>query len=179
MNKILDSIRECALDIAFPKHCIFCNKLIPAGEKICICNNCSDKTLWLRTVVIDDKSGCEEVMCPLKYEGNVRESMLKFKFKSIKYLGFTFAKEMAAMLDERKFFNNEVIITAVPIHGIRDRAYNQSEVLARVICELTGTDYCGNLLYKIKPIERISGMGYNDKKFFSKNAFHINSRYNL
>ena len=175
MKKVLNFFKEVCLDMLFPKHCIFCNRLIGAGETYCICSNCASKVSESKTVIIDERSGMEEVISPLEYEGNVRYTMLNFKFRGIKYLGYTFAVEMAKMLKDRKFFNSDVIITAVPVHSIRDRAYNQSEVLAKNICKLTNTKYSGNLLYKIKPIDRLSGMKVTDKKFFVKNAFHIDS----
>ena len=163
----------------FPKHCIVCDKFIPAGMIYCVCDKCYPDIEKEKKVIIDEKSGCDEIISPFIYRDNVRKSMLKFKFKGIKYLGYTFAKEMAAMLKERKFFNDDTIIIPVPIHPIRDRDYNQSEVLAKNLCKLTNTHYYKDILCKIKPIERLSGMSYNDKSFFIKNAFHINSRYNL
>ncbi len=167
------------LDIAFPKHCIFCGRLIPAGKKLCVCNKCSYKLILQRVAIGDERSGCDEVLSPLKYEDGVRLSMLKFKFKSVKYFGYTYAKVMADMLIDRRFYNDDCIIAAVPIHSIRDRAYNQSEVLARLLCRLTNKEYCDNLIYKIKPIDRLSKMNNIDKAFYSKDSFHINSCYNV
>ena len=179
MKTILNFFKEWFLDMLFPKHCILCNRLIGAGKLYCVCDKCTHKLNDLRRVIIDEKSGMDEVICPFEYKDNVRNAMLDFKFRGIKYLGYTFAKEMSNMLKDRKFFEGEVIITAVPIHVTRDRVYNQSEVLAQNICKLTNKEYSGNLLYKIKPIDRISGMKVVDKKFFTKGAFHIDSRVNL
>lgn len=177
--KIFDFITECIIDIAFPKHCIFCNKLVPAGKKLCVCNKCSYKVILQRATFADDDGGCNEVMSPLKYEDNVRLSMLKFKFKGVKYLGYTYAKAMADMIVGRKFYDDDCIITAVPIHRVRDRAYNQSEVIARIMCQLTNKKYCDNLIYKVKAIDRLSGMSNSDKVFYSKDSFYINSNYNV
>ncbi len=179
LYKFFNFVFECALDIAFPKRCIFCGKLIFAGKKLCVCSRCSYKVILQRMVFGDDDTNCDEVLSPLKYEDGVRLSMLKFKFKSVKYYGYTYARAMADMLIGRSFYNDDCIITAVPIHRVRDRAYNQSEVIARILCNLTNKKYCDNLIYKVKPIDRLSGMSNIDKAFYSKGSFHINSCYNV
>ena len=179
MKRVLNYFKEIILDIAYPKHCIVCNKLIPAGQTYCVCDVCYPARHKEKKVIIDEKSGCDEIISPFIYRDNVRKSMLKFKFKRLKYLGMTFATEMTAMLEERKFFNKDIIVVPVPIHPVREREYNQSEVLAQNICKISGIEYTNNLLYKIRPIDRLSGMSYNDKKFFIKNSFHVNSGYNL
>ncbi len=130
-------------------------------------------------IISDSITGCEEIICSLQYDGNVRDAMLEFKFKGVKYIGSTFASTLADLVGERRFLTDDCIIVAVPTHTIRGRAYNQSEVIAKEFCTLTNKEYCDSLIYKTKPISKISGMSLEDKAFYSKDAFYINSGYNI
>lgn len=177
--KCLCVSKEVILDIVFPKKCIFCSRLIPAGSRICICKKCISQPAQQAEIISDANTACEEVICSLKYDGNVRDAMLEFKFSGVKYIGSTFAKTLSDLADGRKFLTEDCIITAVPVHTVRDRAYNQSEVIAKEFCAFTGKEYCDCLIYKIRPINKISGMNRVDKEFFSIDSFHINSGYNI
>lgn len=131
------------------------------------------------SVCVDESTGCDEVISALHYDGSTREAMLKFKFKDLKYLGYSFGKVLSDAVKDRAFVNADTVVTAVPLHISRDREYNQSEVIARHLCNELNMEYCSNLIYKIKPIDRLSGMENHDKSFFAKDAFMINPLANL
>lgn len=166
-------------DFVFPRYCIICGRVIPPGQKLCLCDGCSDVATQMRAVFDGKQINCTEIISALKYDGNTRDSMLKFKFKGIKHLGYTFGKLLADCVRDREFVNNDTIVTAVPIHDIRDREYNQAEVIARVVCDELSMTYTSDIFYKIMPIERLSGMEKHDKKFFINNAFLFNPSVNL
>lgn len=166
-------------DLLFPKHCIICGTILPLTQKLCICTKCEPDVKDMVSVCVDQNTGCDEVISALNYSGNVRRSMLKFKFQDIKYLGYTFAKVLSQAVKGRSFVGDNTIVTAVPIHISKDREYNQSEVIARELCKELGLNYTGGIIYKIKPIERLSGMANHDKDFFIKEAFMINPIINL
>ena len=170
---------EFVCDFVFPRYCVVCGKIIPPGQKLCLCDECADTAVRMRTVFDGEQINCTEIISALKYDGNIRTSMLKFKFKGIKHLGYTFGKLLADCIKNREFVNDDTVLTAVPIHDIRDREYNQSEVIARVVCEELGMVYTSDLFYKIMPIERLSSMEKQDKKFFINDAFLFNPTVNL
>lgn len=176
---ISKGIGNTILDTVYPKYCVMCGKMMPAGEPYCVCASCKPLQLRQRRNITDSKCGCDEVMSPFKYDGIVRRSMLRFKFRGIKYIGYTFANDMADMLSGRAFVNEDCILIPVPIHISRDRAYNQSEVLADYISDMTGIPVCRNAVCKIRPISRISGMKHSDKRFFIQDSFHIDANYNF
>ena len=167
------------LDLIFPKYCITCGAVLPLTQKLCICSKCEPSIKSMVSVCVDESTGCDEVISALHYDGSTREAMLKFKFKDLKYLGYSFGKVLSDAVKDRAFVNADTVVTAVPLHISRDREYNQSEVIARHLCNELNMEYCSNLIYKIKPIDRLSGMENHDKSFFAKDAFMINPLANL
>lgn len=183
---LMKSFFKCAVwlgnlisDLLFPKYCIICGSMLPLTQKFCICAKCEPDVKYMASVCVDESTGCDEVISGLEYCGNVRQAMLKFKFQDLKYIGYTFAKVIFQKVKNRAFINGNTIVTAVPIHIARDREYNQAEVIARELCKELGLSYTDGIIYKIKPIERLSAMDKQDKYFFTKESFMINPTVNL
>ena len=176
---ILKGVANTILDTIYPKYCVMCGRMMPANVSYCVCDRCKVSQHKQRRNITDRKCGCDEVMSPFRYDGVTRRSMLRFKFKGVKYIGKTFSVAMADMLNGRKFIEGDCLLVPVPIHINRDRAYNQSEVLADYISDMTGISVCRNAICKIRPIGRISGMKYKDKRFFIKDSFHFDVNYNF
>ncbi|MCL2497642.1 MAG: ComF family protein [Symbiobacteriaceae bacterium] len=81
-----------------------------------------------------------------RYQGEVQKLVGLFKFSKRAHLAYTFAQAMHKNL----FCNledNYDIITYVPMHyqGVRERGYNQSELVARELSALTGIASLGLL----------------------------------
>ena len=177
--KGLSFCRELCVDMLFPKYCINCGKIMPPGKTLCVCDKCALAVADMNCIFTDNNSGCDEIVSALKYDGKIREAMLKFKFKDIKYLGYTFGSLLADAVRGRAFLENAALITAVPIHVDRDREYNQSEVIARCMCSQLGLEYSSGIIYRVKPIQRLSGMTSDDKEYFIKNSYLFNPLVNL
>jgi len=177
--KTASSICNGVLDILFPKRCIGCDKLMPVSEMFCLCDNCQRELKKEKIFIREDENGYDEIISPLPYRDNIRRSLIEFKFKNLKYLGYTFAKAMYNELKNRSFISSDCYILPVPIHISRDRDYNQSAVLAKYLSNWLGVDILDDALFKIKPISRLSGMELEDKKLYIKNSFIYNPCINL
>ena len=118
--------------------------------------------------------GCDVIMSPLPYCGEIRNAMLDYKFNGIKYPGYSFAYAVASKFDDLKIDPKNCVIIAVPIHVSRDRDYNQSEVIARNIAQMLGVEYVDDAIFKIKPIAGLSSMDDDDKMFYIRNSFGFN-----
>ena len=135
------------LSIVFPEHCPFCDALSPHREP---CENCADvprKAGSPRT--LPGKSGCLCVS-PFRYEGEVRQSILHFKFHGRRDYASYFGRQIAEEI--RQWMEiSDCIFVPVPIsrHRMRERGYNQSFLLARAAAEKLGIP-CVELLEKVK-----------------------------
>ncbi len=176
---ISKGVGNTVLDTVYPKYCVMCGRMMPANISYCVCSDCKPIQQKQRHYIVDKGCGCQEVMAPFRYDGITRRSMLRFKFRGIKYIGKSFAIAMSDMLRDRELVRGECLLIPVPIHICRDRAYNQSDVLADYISQITGIPVCRDAVCKISPIARISGMTNKDKRFFIKDSFHFDANYNF
>ncbi len=177
--KFIIAVCNTLLDTLYPKYCIVCGKMLPAGVDYCVCRKCKAQQHTKARNLVDNPCGCAEIISPFIYDGIVRRSMLRFKFKGIRYIGHTFAVAMAAMLRDREFAKGDCLLVPIPIHINRDREYNQSEVLAEYISEITGIPVYDGIIRKIRPIGRISGMPKRDKQFYIQDSFHFDAGCNF
>ena len=116
------------IDLLFPPKCIFCQKILRSGRKVC-CDDCLEaltgKTRWREGVFF---SRC---CVPLVYEGDVREAIIRFKFKDHpgyatefgRILGQCIGRELAGQFD---------LITWIPVSEsrLKKRGYDQAMLLA-------------------------------------------------
>lgn len=124
------------LDLLFPPRCVFCQKLLRSDETG-YCAECQTKLPWITGQEAEQKF--EFVSCcvsPLWYQGNVRESVHRFKFYDrsgySNVYGFLVAQSVSDHLSER--FD---MITWVPLSSkkLRKRGYDQAKLIAMAAAE--------------------------------------------
>lgn len=156
--------------VVFPKKCIFCGELIFESKKN-TCKRCSDALPYVRGKICPD-CGCEKKDCfcsgnilyydriaaPLYYENEVRKCLHRMKFSSKKKYAENLAEYMYDALCERFDGEKFDFIAFVPLYKYdrRVRGYNQSEIMARKISEITGIPIKENLITKIYKTDRQS-----------------------
>ena len=166
-------------DVFYPQRCIMCNSPVNIGSTCSLCASCRDELPNYGKVVRDSDKYFEEAVCALEYSGHVKSAMTDFKFRNNRYLHRTFARAIYQKVHSRDFIHDISIICPVPIHPMRDREYNQSELVARHLSELLGKDFCHDLLIKIKNITPLSKTGYRLRKHRIKSAVTFNIQYNI
>ncbi len=179
MLKCFLSIYNYVLDIIYPKNCVVCNRMMGIGVHVCICRKCRPHIKQQFKSVRDNNKHFEEAVCALEYSGHTREAMKEFKFRGKRYLAQTFGVVLYNKIKDRDFLNDVFLICPVPIHPLRDREYNQSELIARYISKLSLIPNCSDLLIKIKNLTPLSTMNYASRKSLIKSAFAFNIKYNI
>ena len=112
------------LDIIFPKVCKYCGKI---GEYIC--DDCYNKFIKKY-----EYNYCKNGKFFIyKYDGELRELLLKYKFRDESYLREFFANSITKNKKLYIFFNQYDIIVPVPLHRKRklERGYNQTEEILK------------------------------------------------
>ena len=121
-------------------------------------------------------------MSPLYYEGDVRESLLRYKFGGISSYADIYAEFIAKCVDENEISCD--IITWVPLSAkrFRRRGYDQAKLIADELSKLTGIE-CLNLLRKNRNNPAQSGTGTAEKRranvagvYSSKNSAYISGK---
>ena len=127
---------------------IFRNKLavlfFPDADRCPFCNAEGGFCERCRTEL--KKQRIEDASAAFQYNGIVQELIHRLKFGGHAYL----ASPMADLMEEALNLRGD-LITCVPLHPLRkrERGYNQSELLARRLSELTGIPYAP-LLIKVR-----------------------------
>jgi ComF family protein len=127
-------ILSTVLDLFFPPKCMFCGKFLQKGTD-CLCENCAGELPFTRGAQIRQKGDFyDECVSPLLYEGNVRKSILRFKFKGATAYADCYGKLMAECI--REYLSGKYdLITWVPlsVKRAKDRGYDQAMLLALAV----------------------------------------------
>ena len=151
------------LDILFPPRCVFCRKFVSSGSDL-ICDDCRSSLPY--TTGGGEKTGEFFSVCvsPLYYEGDVRESLHRFKFK-----GATgYSKSYGGLLADCIRTNLEGrydLISWVPLSRkrLKERGYDQAMLLA-MAAALELDDVAVSTLEKPLEVEKQSLMGSAEKR---------------
>lgn len=151
------------LDLLFPPRCAFCRKLLNRGESG-ICSTCIDalpRTSGGGKQTGDFFSAC---VAPLYYEGDVRESIHRFKFKEATGYAKIYGKLMAECIKENLSGEYD-LITWVPLSEkrLKKRGYDQAMLLA-MAAALELDDVAAETLIKHTDVPAQSGVGSEEKR---------------
>jgi len=125
-------ILETTLNLFFPPKCVYCGQLLEKEEHGA-CHRCLN-TLKRHhgSLVLCDGVECR---APFAYQGDVRESLHRFKFGGAYYYATEYATQMQSLIPEGVDF-----VTWIPVSRIRkwQRGYDQAELLAVELSKKTG-----------------------------------------
>lgn len=122
------------LDLLFPPKCVFCGKILPKGTE-CLCEKCNAGLPFTKGAQVSQKGEFyDECVSPLLYEGDVRKSILRFKFRGMTAYADCYGRLMAACIREHLSGRFD-LITWVPLSSkrVKDRGYDQAMLLALAV----------------------------------------------
>ena len=141
MNEIL-KIQEKIINLIYPQTCGICGKI----NNKTICSKCNiqlkkqEKMGILTKEKLEENSlemekHFEELMYIFKYEGQIRELILDYKFNEKSYMYKTFVN---FLLKNKKIFENikkydKIIPVPISKNRYKERGYNQSLLIAKEI----------------------------------------------
>ena len=156
-------LKEKILKLIYPPKCTFCRKIL-TDEESGICRKCAESIRFLSR-----KEGSQVFpwidvcVSPLYYEGDVKESLHRFKFSSLTAYAGTYADLILAAAGD--VISSCSVITRVPLSRkrLRKRGYDQAELIARELSARSGID-CVPLLKKIRNVRPQSRTGNFEKR---------------
>ena len=164
---------EFVLNFLFPPACCVCGKI----DKNWICPQCEKRVKRLEKsciVDIEDKK-YEKLLYIFKYESLVRKLILGYKFSNKAYLNNLFACTIAKNEKNLEILKQYDMIIPVPMHKkkMAKRGYNQTELVAEKIEELTGIPSKKDILSKVINTTTQSKLGGKARQSNIQHAFFI------
>lgn len=115
------------------------------------------------------------------YEGGMKKSLMDLKYKGkthhLKYL----IGCMNEVIKENHDFQDVDFVIPVPIHILRraERGYNQTEFLAKGICDSWPSLSYSNVLKRSKPTKKLKILDKEARKSMLKDAIILNKKTNV
>jgi len=143
--------------------CNLCGKKIYLEENIC--RECRERRVYYEKLIFFDE-----------YKDVLKDRIIAYKFNDKSYLYSFFAELLM-----NKIIDEEIdLITAIPIskRRMKERGYNQSELIAKRISKLTGIPYF-KLLVKTRETKRQSELSKIERMINVKDSFVFNNKFNI
>lgn len=119
-------------DLIFPPKCVFCGALLGRPRDMDVCPGCQRDLPWLAGSAAEQKFEFLELcVSPLRYQGQVRQAVHRYKFQGRRFCADTFGILMAQCV--RDHFDAPFdVISWVPLsrRRLRERGYDQARLLA-------------------------------------------------
>jgi ComF family protein len=165
---LLLDIKDAFLDFVLPPHCIICSKHLPPEENI-VCDVCWDNLTILpssfcpncKTFLEEGRLSCR--ICPEKtapcavrsigvFDAYYQKLIHGFKYQQKLSLGKRLGRSLGERLLKDKIIERFDYLIPVPLHFARkrERGFNQSEILAQELSEVTDLPVLKKVLKRIK-----------------------------
>lgn len=157
-GRLLDN-RDRVLDFFFPRHCLGCGR-----EGAYFCQRCRDILPFQSPPYcsacgksLDHHPSCDDLAPELlalhsvfRFEGVIKKAVHQLKYQNLRDIAAPLADFMAGYLKSNSLPGDALV--PVPLHKsrLRERGYNQSELLAIGLHRLTGLPLFIDTLKKIK-----------------------------
>lgn len=167
------------LDLIFPQVCGICGKL----DKHALCKKCEILLTNKEKLQIDkyDDKYFEEHFYLFKYEEQIRNLLLRYKFQDKPYLYETIVNFIKKEEKAYKFFEKYDTIAPVPISKkrLKTRGYNQSSLIASKLAKVYNKDYVKNSLIKTKNIVAQSTLNKEEREKNVQNVYEVKNKQKI
>lgn len=131
------NFRTILLNLLYPPKCPFCGRVLNPGEEG-LCSSCQKSLPWVDkpAKTVDFCDGC---LSPLWYRDGVRRAVHAYKFRGGRAHSRFFGLVMAqALQDQWEEPVDAIVWVPLSRRHMRKRGYDQAELLAHRVGELTG-----------------------------------------
>jgi len=157
ITAIPKAIYNTTLELIFPRFCPICGTGIESSDKYPLCETCR-KDIRQNGRIFPESPKDGECHFDISYsvalyEGTIRECIHKFKYNGSLGMEALFADLMTSFAEKYMTINDFDRIISVPLHRakLRERTFNQAEMLALPLSRKFRIPYVGNNLVRIKP----------------------------
>lgn len=162
-------VRDKILDLFYPARCPVCDGVLTAGN-YGICAKCTTRIEYIREPkccrcgkpleaeeeFCGDCRGKKHSFCQgnalFFYDRAMQESVARFKYSGRREYGAVYAQELYRHYGKWIKQTGARMLVPVPVHRsrLRERGYNQAEIIARHLSVLTGVEMMPDLIVRVK-----------------------------
>lgn len=173
-NNFLDFF-DVFLNFIFPSKCVICDKI---GD--ILCNECFSKIKHYPQQKINPPQNVDLMVVCGYYDGILKKLIRMYKFSKKKSLYLHLAHFVEDSLKDKDYFGTVDLITSVPLHKnrLKDRGFNQSELIAKHLSTFLNLPYDGNILERVKETSFMYNLSKNERKSNVRGVFSVNRNIN-
>jgi ComF family protein len=114
-----------------------------------------------------------------KEESIIQTLIHELKYQNKRSIGVFLGEVIGQSIKNDPDFSTADVLVPVPLHKIRlrERGYNQSELIAKGVSNATGIKVIGDLLIRTRNTETQTKLNFEERKENVKDAFFINVKY--
>ncbi len=172
----LRKIWNLLLDILFPRICLNCRKYL-GNDEIVICGECL-RSIEINKIFFRTKNGL--LLAAGSYENQaLRELIHYFKFNRFLVIESVIGKILLDYLKTVALSLNNFLVVPVPLHKkrLRERGFNQSEIVARIAASFYHLPLEAEVIEKVRnTLSQIELKNYREREENVKGSFAIVSK---
>ena len=171
--------RWCAhlLDLLWPKTCLACSRPLPGGDDdTLICLRCLDSIRLEPAVLESAPDGCDRLYSACRYHGAVKALIRRFKYDGRDYLAAFLGRLLEEAIRALCVPMDKIdAIVPVPLHParLREREYNQAQLLAAHIGHVFHRPVDGSLLVRSRPTGTQTGLALEQRRRNVQGCFTV------
>ncbi len=172
-------------DLLFPKYCAACDQHITAQESI-LCLECKHSLPFTNMEQLVENEAQIKFLTKLPLqkaaamlyfveEGLVREMMHRLKYQNRPEVGHFLGVLMAQKFEKADWFKDIDVLVPIPLFHKKQnkRGYNQAEMIADGIAEITGKPIWNDVVARIRDTESQTKKNKKERQENVKNAFTL------
>ncbi|MBF8294527.1 MAG: putative amidophosphoribosyltransferase [Bacteroidetes bacterium] len=181
LQRFLDSI----LDFVYPPLCVVCSRLLD-NRKGYVCPECWGSIqkvhphlpLYLETrnkLVVTEVVDELVSLFVFEKEGAFQKVVHSLKYSGVQAVGLEIGRRLGALLNEKGVQADALV--PIPLHKrkLRERGYNQSELIARGVCEVTSIPLRSDLIRRKKFTQTQTTLSLEERRDNMEEAFACES----
>lgn len=188
------------MDFILPPHCSICKRPLQPNEKV-VCDECffgipaivppfclrcgkTTKGFTVCNDCIEFPHEFSRLRAIAEYNGIIRDMVILFKTYRKTSLGKKLAQLMTTIIQYDETIKSADAVMPVPIHKVtlRERGYNQSQILANEISKLTGFPILVDILVQSKrtiPQKSFSSEKFGKQERRNQRAINVKNAFTI
>ena len=161
-------LADRAVWLLCPNRCPYCDKLI--GYHDTECEECIKKLFnGVRSRELPEGGRCE---APFEYKGQVRQAILRYKFRSDISAAGSFAKQISKVTGRLAPIIDAVTNVPLSESSLKQRGYDQTELIARKTAEILEKPFCA-ALRKVRQKRVQHSLSLKERRENSKGCYAV------